>query len=77
MEKKLLYIRDDLGEAWTFDGTRVYCVSAEEEAIREGYVPEDNGYPCASWGEAIEILNDEGYITAVPVANFAIETEAL
>lgn len=59
---KTLYIRDDLGHAWAFDGERVYCVAAELEMAETGET-QDNGYPCDSWEEAVEILNDGGYIT--------------
>lgn len=54
---KTIYIRDDLGHAWTFDGQRVYNVLAEMERTP------NNGYPCQSWGEAIALLNKLEYIT--------------
>lgn len=53
----MLYIRDDLGYAWSFDGNRIFLVSAERE------LAEQNGYYCNSWEEGIAILNRDGYIT--------------
>lgn len=51
-----LFVRDDLGEVWTFDGRRVKMIGDDSEG---------GGYPCFDWEEAIEILND-GYISGVP-----------
>lgn len=62
MTNKTVYIRDDLGMAWSFDGERVYNILAEME-MQESEDAEQNGYPCESWDEAIQMLNEYGYIT--------------
>ena len=68
MKQKTIYIRDDLGMAWSFDGERVYSILAELEMAEHGRDTSDgqarnNGYPCHDWEEALEILNEAGYIT--------------
>ncbi len=52
---KRIYIRDDKGHAWYFDGWRIRCVISEDEP--------DNGYPCFTLEDGIKILNENGYIT--------------
>lgn len=47
-----MFIRDDLGFAWTLSGGRVHLVEDP-----------DGGYWVDSWEEAIATLNQMGYIT--------------
>ena len=53
-----IYIRDDSGLAWYYDekAGRIKCLAAE--LIHEP----DNGYPCDTLEEGIELLNEHGYI---------------
>jgi hypothetical protein len=57
-----VYIRDDLGCAWYFD--------REEEKIKcqEANHYPDNGYPCQSLEDGVDLLNQYGYITDTPRA---------
>jgi hypothetical protein len=55
-------ICDRLGLHWEWDGTRVFCVEAEEEFIADGIDVAQNGYPADTWAEAIKVLIDGGYI---------------
>ncbi len=77
-----IMIYDMNNETWIFDGERVYCVAAEEEMTLTGHRA-DNGYPCTSAPEAIEILIKGGYLADPPPASafpnvFQLETvEAL
>jgi hypothetical protein len=57
---KVHEIIDDFGCTWKWDGRRVYCVEAEEEL--RGEEREQNGYSCNSWGEALSILKEGGYL---------------
>jgi len=50
-----LYVRDDNGILWTFDGYRVFVVGTED-------VP-GSGYSAEDWAEAIKKLNEYDYIT--------------
>ena len=66
-----LYIRDDLGHAWYFDGTRI-------KMRLEDLAPElvtDNGYDCKSLEDGIRILNEEGYITSYDEPDYVDEEE--
>lgn len=56
-------IHDALAEEWVYDGKRVYHFGAELEFIRDGENPLDNGYGCSSYAEAMQILNEGGYMT--------------
>lgn len=59
-----LYIRDDLGHAWYFDGKRIRLVLADLEL--EGTDEfDENGYDCDSLEDGIRILNEGGYISGV------------
>ncbi len=49
-----LYVRDDQGERWYFDGDRIRCV---------GDASVDGGYACDSLEDGIRLLNQYGYIT--------------
>ena len=62
LPSSILFIRDDYGYAWTFDGTRIVTL---HDLLQEAIGVEElgtGGYPCNSWEEGIRILND-GYIT--------------
>ena len=50
-----IYIRDDCGHAWYFDGERIRCVLADDTA--------GNGYHCDSLEDGIRLLNENGHIT--------------
>lgn len=53
-------IKDSYGEVWCFDGKRVYLEAAEEEVGSD-----ENGYPASSWGEALVLLVEYGYLGEV------------
>lgn len=59
-----LYIRDDLGHAWYFDGEKIRLVLADLEA-QDAEELEENGYYCDSLVHGIQMLNDMGYISGV------------
>lgn len=48
-------IFDADGEAWTLKDGRLFMVSSEE-------IGEENGYPCADWEQAVQMLNKMGYM---------------
>ena len=64
--KKSYLIRDDYGYSWNWNGSRVYCLEAEEEFIKNGDDPKQNGYGALSEDEAIQILISGGYIGKDP-----------
>jgi hypothetical protein len=47
---------DANGYEWRFDGKRVYMVDAENE------MKQDNGYGCYSAEEALELMEEFGYM---------------
>ena len=57
-----LYIKDDLGYHWVWDGRRLRCIEGEIDIIEKGENPRDNGY----WADTFEEVKDEmvngGYI---------------
>jgi hypothetical protein len=63
---KRLYVRDDVGELWFLEDGRIRMLSSEWVC---GEFDRENGYPANSWEEAIQILNDAGYIDGDYVAN--------
>ena len=63
IDETILYIRDDLGHAWYFDGDKIRLVLADLDT--EGNFDEENGYPCDSLVHGIQLLNDMGYISGV------------
>ena len=64
-----LFIRDDLGNAWTFSErkSRVHLVYDKTPG---------GGYICTDWLSAIETLNDFGYITGKKIKAKAVENES-
>lgn len=54
-----IYIRDDLGHAWYFDGEKIRLQLADLDPEFK----EENGYYCAGWEDGIRILNEFGYIS--------------
>ncbi len=65
--KKTVFIRDDHNVAWTFRDGRVFTLYD----LLVG--TPDPGWYCASWEEAIAILNDKGYITGTVESVFPEE----
>lgn len=59
-----IYVRDDLGHAWYYDGEKIRLVLADLEA-KDPKEFEENGYYCDSLEEGIYLLNEFGYITGV------------
>lgn len=55
-------IIDTNGMHWAWDGTRIFCVEAEEEMIRNGENPRQNGYPADTWALALEVLVEGNYL---------------
>lgn len=53
---------DDNGLHWEWDGTRIFCIEAEEEINEMGEDSSQNGYAANTWVEALQQLIDGGYI---------------
>jgi hypothetical protein len=53
----MLFVRDDEGMVWFFLNGRIRLLEAEQEMGSE------NGYPCSSFENGIDLLNKAGYIT--------------
>src|SRR5512135_1800909 len=65
-------ICDAKGNPWTWDreAHSLYQINATDRESKEF-----NGFVCDSWGEAVEILNDEGYMFRDGIPIEATNTE--
>lgn len=62
MPDPIKQIQDRNGYLWLWDGERIYMLAAELEFFAHGEDVKQNGYYAQTWGDALALLLEYGYI---------------